>query len=344
MASGTLGAGSLVPALTVTPAPGVPSAPGSRRPSVWEGPRRPSAWDQRRSSVFVDAVVAEDLVACHDEDASAAAFVQKQQVGIYGWRKRCLYLLVTLLFAMVIMNVALTVWVLRVLDFSLDGMGRLRIVENGVRLEGEAEFLHSLYAAQIRSRREQPLNIESSKNITLNARNKQGQISNRLFIGNSIVEAFADEFRVRNSKGKLLFRAADDEVTVAADSLKVTGPGGVRFDGSVQTPLVRAETFKQLKLESPTRRLVVEGPQGVLVESKAGDISVACHRNLTLQSNQGEIFLDSERLVFQNLKTPLPALSGSPYKNVYQLCVCQTGVLFLSDPEGHCRADDSVCK
>lgn len=344
MASGTLGAGTLVPALTVTPAPGVPSAPGSRRPSVWEGPRRPSAWDQRRSSVFVDAVVAEDLVACHDEDASAAAFVQKQQVGIYGWRKRCLYLLVTLLFAMVIMNVALTVWVLRVLDFSLDGMGRLRIVENGVRLEGEAEFLHSLYAAQIRSRREQPLNIESSKNITLNARNKQGQISNRLFIGNSIVEAFADEFRVRNSKGKLLFRAADDEVTVAADSLKVTGPGGVRFDGSVQTPLVRAETFKQLKLESPTRRLVVEGPQGVLVESKAGDISVACHRNLTLQSNQGEIFLDSERLVFQNLKTPLPALSGSPYKNVYQLCVCQTGVLFLSDPEGHCRADDSVCK
>lgn len=344
MASGTLGAGSLVPALTVTPAPGVPSAPGSRRPSVWEGPRRPSAWDQRRSSVFVDAVVAEDLVACHDEDASAAAFVQKQQVGIYGWRKRCLYLLVTLLFAMVIMNVALTVWVLRVLDFSLDGMGRLRIVENGVRLEGEAEFLHSLYAAQIRSRREQPLNIESSKNITLNARNKQGQISNRLFIGNSIVEAFADEFRVRNSKGKLLFRAADDEVTVAADSLKVTGPGGVRFDGSVQTPLVRAETFKQLKLESPTRRLVVEGPQGVLVESKAGDISVACHRNLTLQSNQGEIFLDSERLVFQNLKTPLPALSGSPYKNVYQLCVCQTGVLFLSDPDGHCRADDSVCK
>lgn len=344
MASGTVGAGTLVPALTVTPAPGVPSAPGSRRPSVWEGPRRPSAWDQRRSSVFVDAVVAEDLVACHDEDASAAAFVQKQQVGIYGWRKRCLYLLVTLLFAMVIMNVALTVWVLRVLDFSLDGMGRLRIVENGVRLEGEAEFLHSLYAAQIRSRREQPLNIESSKNITLNARNKQGQISNRLFIGNSIVEAFADEFRVRNSKGKLLFRAADDEVTVAADSLKVTGPGGVGFDGSVQTPLVRAETFKQLKLESPTRRLVVEGPQGVLVESKAGDISVACHRNLTLQSNQGEIFLDSERLVFQNLKTPLPALSGSPYKNVYQLCVCQTGVLFLSEPDGHCRADDSVCK
>ncbi|KAL3238264.1 hypothetical protein MRX96_021945 [Rhipicephalus microplus] len=135
-------AGPLVPSLTVTP-PSV-TGTGSRRSSVWEGPRRPSAWE-RRSSLFVDAVVAEDLVACHDEDAGVTTLVHKQQVGIYGWRKRCLYLLVTLLFAMVIMNVALTVWVLRVLDFSLDGMGRLRIVERGVRLEGEAEFLNSLY-------------------------------------------------------------------------------------------------------------------------------------------------------------------------------------------------------
>ncbi|KAH6937668.1 hypothetical protein HPB50_003563 [Hyalomma asiaticum] len=333
--SGSAVAGPLVPSLTVTPASA--TGTGSRRSSVWEGPRRPSAWD-RRSSVFVDAVVAEDLVACHDEDAAATALVHKQQVGIYGWRKRCLYLLVTLLFAMVIMNVALTVWVLRVLDFSLDGMGRLRIVERGVRLEGEAEFLNSLYAAQIRSRRVSPLYYLILTFVT------QCVLTVMCITGNSIVEAFADEFRVRDSRGKLLFRAADDEVTVAADSLKVTGPGGVRFDGSVQTPLVRSETFKQLKLESPTRRLKVEAPQGVLVESKAGDISVACHRNLTLQSRQGEIFLDSERIVFQNLKTPLPALSGSPYKNVFQLCVCQTGVLFLSEPDGQCRADDSVCK
>lgn len=319
----------------------------TRRPSAWDGgnvPRRTSAWGQRRPSTYPDAATLRVVAAGELDRADSACRRTPYRIGIYGWRKRCLYLLVILLLAMVIMNVALTVWVLRVLDFSLDGMGPLRIVEGGVRLDGEAEFLHSLYAAEIRSRKEQPLKIESARNVTLNARNKHGRISNRLFVGDSIVEAFAEEFLVRNPQGKLLFRAADDEVAVAADTLRVTGPGGVRFDGSVQTPLVRAETFQQLKLESPTRTLLVQGPQGVLVESRAGDISVSCYRNLTLRSKEGEILMDSERLVFQNLKTPLPAKSGSPYQNIYQLCVCQNGMLFLSHPEGHCQADDSVCK
>lgn len=41
------------------------------------------------------------------------------KVGIYGWRKRCLYLLVLLLLCTVIINFALTVWILRVMDFSV---------------------------------------------------------------------------------------------------------------------------------------------------------------------------------------------------------------------------------
>ncbi|XP_076319164.1 delta-sarcoglycan-like isoform X1 [Tachypleus tridentatus] len=74
------------------------------------------------------------------------------RIGIYGWRKRCLYLLVILLMAVVIINLALTIWIIKVMDFSIDGMGRLRVVENGVRLEGDAEFLNGLYAADICSR------------------------------------------------------------------------------------------------------------------------------------------------------------------------------------------------
>ncbi|XP_029843042.1 delta-sarcoglycan [Ixodes scapularis] len=332
------------PSASLAP-PSVPLAASlSRRPSAWEGPRRASAWEQRRSSVFVDAVAAEDLVACRDTDVTPVSPGQRHHVGIYGWRKRCLYLLVILLLAMVVMNVALTVWVLRVLDFSLDGMGRLRIVEGGVQINGDADILQALHATHVQSRRDDPLKIESPRNITMNARSKEGRITNRLFVGNSIVEAFAEEFLVRNTEGKLLFRAADGEVAVAADTLRVTGPGGVRFDGSVQTPLVRAETFQQLMLESPTRRLVVQGPQGVLVESRAGDIGISCHRNLTLKSKEGEVQLDSDRIVFPNLRTALPASSGSPYQNVYQVCVCQSGTLFLSRAEGQCQADEYVCK
>ncbi|KAM7303895.1 delta-sarcoglycan [Ixodes scapularis] len=134
------------------------------------------------------------------------------------------------------------------------------------------------------------------------------------------------------------------EMPVCREECISKRPGGVRFDGSVQTPLVRAETFQQLMLESPTRRLVVQGPQGVLVESRAGDIGISCHRNLTLKSKEGEVQLDSDRIVFPNLRTALPASSGSPYQNVYQVCVCQSGTLFLSRAEGQCQADEYVCK
>ncbi|CAL8275236.1 unnamed protein product [Gadus morhua 'NCC'] len=37
---------------------------------------------------------------------------------------------------------------------TIDGMGKLRVTKEGVRLEGESEFLHPLYVKEIRSRRE----------------------------------------------------------------------------------------------------------------------------------------------------------------------------------------------
>ncbi|GFR12849.1 delta-sarcoglycan, partial [Trichonephila clavata] len=75
------------------------------------------------------------------------------RIGIYGWRKRCLYFLVIILFSMVIINLALTIWIIRVMDFSINGMGRLRILKDGLRLEGRSHFLHTIYAAKIQSRR-----------------------------------------------------------------------------------------------------------------------------------------------------------------------------------------------
>jgi hypothetical protein len=40
------------------------------------------------------------------------------RIGIYGWRKRCLYILILVLLVMVIVNLALTLWVLKVMEFS----------------------------------------------------------------------------------------------------------------------------------------------------------------------------------------------------------------------------------
>lgn len=40
------------------------------------------------------------------------------RIGLYGWRKRCLYSLILGLMVMVILNLALTLWLLKVMEFS----------------------------------------------------------------------------------------------------------------------------------------------------------------------------------------------------------------------------------
>lgn len=41
------------------------------------------------------------------------------KIGIYGWRKRCLYFLILLILIIAIINLALTIWIIRVQDFGL---------------------------------------------------------------------------------------------------------------------------------------------------------------------------------------------------------------------------------
>ncbi|KAF8785370.1 Delta-sarcoglycan like protein [Argiope bruennichi] len=245
------------------------------------------------------------------------------RIGIYGWRKRCLYFLVIILFSMVIINLALTIWIIRVMDFSINGMGRLRIFRDGIRLEGRSHFLHTIYAAKIQSRRDQDLKLESSRNITINARNKEGKITNRLTLGPTSMTSFAEKFTIKNRKGETLFQADDKEVVISTERLRVTGSGGIRFQGSVQTPLVTAEPFQQ---------------------STSRDISASCLKDLKLTSKEGSIWLDSERVELRNLKTAIPTTRGRSYPGIYQLCACENGRLFLAPPEKACQADNIVCR
>jgi hypothetical protein len=66
-----------------------------------------------------------------------------------------------------------------------EGMGQLRIVTGGIQLSGQAMVLDALLASTIRSRRGQPITVESSHNFTINTRDEEGRIINRLFLGES---------------------------------------------------------------------------------------------------------------------------------------------------------------
>uniref|UniRef100_A0A8C5LGG2 Delta-sarcoglycan n=1 Tax=Jaculus jaculus TaxID=51337 RepID=A0A8C5LGG2_JACJA len=44
---------------------------------------------------------------------------QIYKVGIYGWRKRCLYFFVLLLMILILVNLAMTIWILKVMNFTI---------------------------------------------------------------------------------------------------------------------------------------------------------------------------------------------------------------------------------
>ncbi|XP_078004226.1 zeta-sarcoglycan [Phascolarctos cinereus] len=271
-------------------------------------------------------------------------------VGIYGWRKRCLYFFVLLLLVTAIVNLAMTIWILKVMNFTVDGMGNLRVTKEGIRLEGISEFLLPLYVKEIHSRKDSPLVLQSDRNVTLNARNALGQLTGQLTVGADAVEAQCKKFEVRESEGgRVLFSANEEEITIGADRLKVTGTEGAVFGHSVETPHIRAEPSQDLKLESPTRSLIMEAPRGVQVSAAAGDFKATCRKELHLQSTEGEIFLNAETIRLGNLPvgsfSAAPPSSPAPQQTVYELCACPNGKLYLS-PAGAgstCHSSSSIC-
>ncbi|XP_026553590.1 zeta-sarcoglycan isoform X2 [Pseudonaja textilis] len=242
---------------------------------------------------------------------------QLYPVGIYGWRKRCLYFFVLLLLVTMIVNLAMTIWILKVMNFTV----------------------------------ESPLVLQSDRNVTMNARNQMGHITGQLTVGAESVEAQCKRFEVSSSEdGRVLFSADEEEIVIGADRLKVTGTEGAVFEHSVETPHIRAEPSQDLKLESPTRSLIMEAPKGIQVSAAAGDLKATCRKELHLQSTEGEIFLNADSIRLGNLPLGSFPSSSSPSSSatrqtIYEICVCPNGKLYLS-PAGAgstCQSSGNIC-
>ncbi|XP_061659381.1 delta-sarcoglycan isoform X5 [Syngnathoides biaculeatus] len=284
----------------------------------------------------------------HRNNVQSSEPAHVYKVGIYGWRKRCLYFFVLLLMILILVNLALTIWILKVMNFTIDGMGNLRITEKGLKLEGDSEFLQPLYAKEIQSKPGRPLYLQSSRNVSVNVVNSNNQLLTQLVTGTNGFKARGKMFEVKSTTGKLLFSADEQEVVVGAERLRVMGAQGAVFSKSVETPHVRAEPFKELRLESPTRSLLMEAPKGIQILAEAGDIQAICRNELRLESKDGEISLDARRIRLMRLpegKASSGASSSGTRQTVYEVCVCPNGRLFLSQAGtgSTCQISSNVC-
>ncbi|MEQ2252625.1 hypothetical protein ILYODFUR_023702 [Ilyodon furcidens] len=90
--------------------------------------------------------------------------------------------------------------------------------------------------------------LRSERNVTLNARNHQGQLTGQLTVGPEGVEAQCQRLEVRSrDDGRLLFSADEEKVTMTTEKFTVTGSEGVVFGHSVETPLIQATTSEDLR-------------------------------------------------------------------------------------------------
>nr|XP_019939560.1 PREDICTED: zeta-sarcoglycan-like [Paralichthys olivaceus] len=293
----------------------------------------------------------------HQRGASMCGAQVYPAVGIYGWRKRCLYFFILLLLVTMIVNLALTIWILKVMNFTPSGAGRLRVtgrLKEEIRHFGLSEFNLPVYISEINFYKDSPLILQSDRNVTVNARNDQGQLTGQLIVGSEMVEAQCQRFEVRSIDGeRVLFSADEEEISIGTEKLRVTGNEGVVFSHSVETSHVRAEPFQDLKLESPTRTLTLEAPRGVEVNAGVGDFTASCRKDLLLQSSEGEIFLDANtiRLGSIPLGSAVDPLEGAPAgttytkQTVYELCACANGKLYLSPAEkgSTCQTTSNFC-
>ncbi|KAM8785362.1 gamma-sarcoglycan isoform 2-T2 [Rhynchonycteris naso] len=251
------------------------------------------------------------------------------KIGIYGWRKRCLYLFVLLLLIILLVNFALTIWILKVMWFSSTGMGHLHVTKDGLLLEGESEFLFPLYAKEIHSRADSSLLLQSTQNVTVNARNSEGEVMGRLKVGPKMVEVQNQQFQINSKEGKPLFTVDESEVVVGTDRLRVTGPEGALFEHSVETPLIRADPFQELRLESPTRNLSMDAPKGVHIKTHAGKIEALSQMDIIFHSSDGMLLLDAETVYLPKLLQGIQGPAGSS-ERLYEMCACPDGKLYLS--------------
>ena len=70
--------------------------------------------------------------------------------------------------------------------------------------------------------------------------------------------------------------------------------GGLKFDTSVQTPLVKAGDHQTLTLESLTKKMYMNAAEGININANAHDIKATSLQDMTLKSQNGQVNLTLE--------------------------------------------------
>ncbi|XP_072941890.1 delta-sarcoglycan-like [Epargyreus clarus] len=261
-----------------------------------------------------------------------------------GWRRTTLYGILVFLLLLVCLNIALTLWIISALRLTMAGIGPIKIVKEGIQLEGQAWIVDNLIASTIMSQIARPITLHSYRNFTVLVSEPGRKDYSKMLIKRDSIECSGRAFQIHDSRGNDVFHASREEVRIFSESLAVDGAGGVVVKSALQSPVVRAPPGCDLQLESLTRRLDIRAPQSIQLESRAGGIDITSHNNIKLDSIVGAIKIDAPNIIISNLKEA-PVVENQQKnpraRKVYQLCACASGKLFLAAPDTICAVQDN---
>lgn len=86
---------------------------------------------------------------------------------------------------------------------------------------------------------------------------------------------------------------------------------------------------------------------GINVESRAGDVKLMSLNDIKLKSIAGQVRLESSSILMPLLPTATSSLKPVQSKpdEIFQLCVCRNGKLFLAPSHSVCAgSEEQVCR
>lgn len=300
---------------------------GSERPENWEGSRSPatgpdSRYNTGKSGTLTDVSRASSV----DDLDNHMVNVLTTRVGIYGWRKYCLYLSVLLLVCLSIINLGMLVFLFRVMDLDEDSAGPLHFQDERLLVRGRAEFVNGLRAANISGFDNSTLVVESNQQIILRSFEPDSSGSSSLTLDGVDVALSAREFDLSH-RGSAYFSSSAEETRIASNDVVVETNTGMRVRGTVQTKRVSNSYVdgEGLTLESVGQELRLAATENVTLESSTNTVNINAFQGVQLQAEQGDIVFSANNLQLQDLPT-----SGAGASS-FSLCLCLDGKLFRVD-------------
>ncbi|GFS03987.1 zeta-sarcoglycan-like [Elysia marginata] len=112
----------------------------------------------------------------------------------------------------------------------------------------------------------------------------------------------------------------------------------MKIKGSIKVPSIFGHMGRSLNITAMTSKVLISGLGGVSMRSTVENICLDSGNDIKIKAAKA-IKLDSEEIILRGL----PKSKSTDKYEVYQLCLCSNGALFVGHPGNNCKDGPDIC-